>query len=204
MPSPRILAFAGSLRRDSYNKRLLRIAVQGAREAGAEVTLIDLADYPLPLFNEDIESGQGPPRNALLLRRLMTDHQGLLIASPEYNTSVTAVLKNTIDWVSRPLPGQDSPWKESFLNKVAVLLSAAPGPYGGQRGLAHLRSILGNIAVVVLPYQACVPFAGEAFDESGDLIEKKRHRQVVGLGRMLAVFLSKLGPDPYGLSVRSN
>src|SRR6184192_1650885 len=102
----RILAFAASTRRESFNKKLVAIAAQGAREAGAEVTLIDLKDFPLPLFDQDLEAGQGMPENGTKLKKLFIDHDGLLVASPEYNSSVTAVLKNVMDWVSRPAPGE--------------------------------------------------------------------------------------------------
>ena len=147
--TPRILAFAGSLRRESFNKKLVPIAAKGARDAGAEVTLIDLADFPLPLFDQDLEARQGMPENGKKLKQLFIDHDGLLIASPEYNSSITAVLKNTIDWVSRPAP--DEPSLVAFRSKVATLMSASPGALGGLRRLVHVRSILGNIGVIVLP-----------------------------------------------------
>src|SRR5271167_1654777 len=115
---PRILAFAGSLRRDSFNKKLVSIAAHGAREAGAEVTLIDLKDFPLPLFDQDLEAAQEPPEAATKLKRLFIDHDGLLIASPEYNSSITAVLKNAIDWVSRPAPNETP--LIAFKGKVAM------------------------------------------------------------------------------------
>src|SRR5690348_4723633 len=138
---PRILAFAGSTSRDSFNKRLVPIAAKGARDAGAEVTLIDLKDFPLPLFDQDLEAEQGMPDNGTKLKKLFIDHDGLLIASPEYNSSITGVLKNAIDWVSRPAPGE--PPLVAFTGKVSVLMSASPGALGGLRGLVHVRSILG-------------------------------------------------------------
>src|SRR6266446_5332539 len=101
---PRILAFAGSTRAASFNKRLVRIAARGAEAAGAEVTVIDLRDLPLPLFDQDQEAAEGPPENAKRLKALMVASDGFLIASPEYNSSISAVLKNTIDWASRPAP----------------------------------------------------------------------------------------------------
>ena len=151
---PRILAFACSLRRDPFNKKLVSIAAHGAREAGAEVTLIDLKDFPLPLFDQDLEAEQGMPENGKKLKKLFIDHDGLLIASPEYNSSFPAVLKNAIDWVSRPAPGEPS--LVAFRGKVATLMSASPGALGGLRGLVHVRSILGNIGVIVLPDQMAV------------------------------------------------
>src|SRR5262249_15022647 len=157
--TPRILAFAGSTRRESFNKKLLQHAAKGAREAGAEVTLLDLKDIPLPLFDQDLEAEHGMPDNGAKLKKLFIDHDGLLIASPEYNSSVTAVLKNALDWVSRPAPGEPS--LVAFRGKVAALLSASPGALGGLRGLVHVRSILGNIGVIVLPEQFAVPRAQE-------------------------------------------
>ena len=187
---PRILAFAGSIRRESFNKKLVAIAAQGAREAGAEVTLIDLKDFPLPLFDQDLEAEQGMPENGKKLKKLFIDHDGLLIASPEYNSSFPAVLKNAIDWVSRPAPGEPS--LVAFRGKVATLMSASPGALGGLRGLVHVRSILGNIGVIVLPDQIAVAQAHEAFNPDGTLKDPKRQAGIEGLGRTLAEFLAKL------------
>src|SRR5580693_4982888 len=164
---PRILAFAGSLRRESSNKKLVPIAAKGARDAGAEVTLIGLEDFPLPLFDQDLEARQRMPENGKKLKQLFIDHDGLLIASPEYNSSITAVLKNAIDWVSRPAPNEAP--LVGFKGKAAGLLSASPGALGGLRGLVHLRAILGNIGVLVLPDQIAVAKAFEAFVEDGSL-----------------------------------
>src|SRR6478672_201805 len=187
---PRILAFAGSLRKDSFNKKLVAIAAQGAREAGAEVTLIDLKDFPLPLFDQDLEAEQGMPENGKKLKKLFIDHDGLLIASPEYNSSFPAVLKNAIDWVSRPAPGEPS--LLAFRGKVATLMSASLGALGGLRGLVHVRSILGNIGVIVLPDQIAVAKAHEAFQSDGSLVDPKQQAGIEGLGKTLASFLMKL------------
>jgi chromate reductase len=187
--TPRILAFAGSTRRESFNKKLVEIAVKGAREAGAEVTLLDLKNFPLPLFDQDLEAEQGTPENGTKLKRLFIDHDGLLISSPEYNSSITAVLKNTIDWVSRPAP--DEPSLVAFQGKVATLMSASPGALGGLRGLVHIRSILGNIGVIVLPNQVAVPKAREAFLPDGSLTDTKQQASVEALGKALASFLIK-------------
>ena len=187
---PRILALAGSLRRESFNKKLVAIAAQGAREAGAEVTLIDLKDFPLPLFDQDLEADQGMPEMGKKLKKLFIDHDGLLIASPEYNSSFPAVLKNAIDWVSRPAPGEPS--LVAFRGKVATLMSASPGALGGLRGLVHVRSILGNIGVIVLPNQIAVAKTHEAFQPDGSLVDAKQQAGIEGLGRTLAEFLAKL------------
>ena len=188
---PRILAFAGSTRKDSFNKKLVRIAAQGAEVAGATVTLIDLKDFRLPLFDQDLEAAEGPPEAATKLKRLMAKHDGFLIASPEYNSSLSPVLKNAIDWVSRAGPGETP--LAAFKGKVVALMSASPGGLGGLRGLVHLRSILGNIGVIVLPDQIAVPTAHEAFGPDGALTDSKRQSAVQGLGRTLTEFVAKLG-----------
>ncbi|HIK05564.1 MAG TPA: NAD(P)H-dependent oxidoreductase [Trichormus sp. M33_DOE_039] len=190
--TPKILAFAGSTRTDSYNKKLVKIAAAGASAAGAEVTYIDLRDLPLPLFDEDLEAQQGLPANARTLKNLLISHQGLLIASPEYNSSLTAVLKNAIDWASRPSPNE--PPLAAFADKVAAIMSASPGGLGGLRGLVHLRAILGNIKVLVLPAQVAVPKAYEAFNADGSLKDPQQQESIEKLGENLATILSKLNP----------
>ena len=187
---PTILAFAGSTRTDSYNKRLVRIAAAGAKGAGADVTLIDLRDYPLPLYDGDLEASEGLPANARKLKILFLAHRGLLISAPEYNSSITAVLKNTIDWVSRTVPNEAP--LACFDGKVATLMSASPGPLGGLRGLVTVRSILQNIKVIVLPDQVSVPRAGDAFNPDGSLKDPKQHAAVEALGVKLAQILSRL------------
>jgi len=162
----RILAFAGSARSGSWNRKLLRIAVRQARELGAEVTEVDLGELNLPMFDEDFESDQGLPEGAKRLKRLMFDADGLLIACPEYNSSITPLLKNAIDWASRVEEGE-SPL-QAYQGKVAALVSASPGSLGGLRGLVHVRSILGNIGVLVVPEQVAVGNATSAFNETGE------------------------------------
>ena len=192
MSTPRILAFAGSLRKESYNKKLVQIAADGARRAGAEVTVIDLKDYPLPIYDGDLEAASGIPDNAQKLKKLFLEHDGLLLSCPEYNSSISAVLKNVIDWVSRPLPGE--PGLACYLGKTAVLMSASPGALGGLRGLVHVRSILGNINVIVLPEQIAVSKAHEAFNPDGTLKDAKQQAGVEGLGKTLAEFLKRIKP----------
>jgi NAD(P)H-dependent FMN reductase len=187
---PKILAFAGSTRIDSYNKKLLKIAAAGAKVAGAEVTYIDLRDLPLPLFDEDLEAQEGLPANARTFKDLLISHQGLLIASPEYNSSLTAVLKNAIDWASRPAPNEAP--LAAFAGKVASIMSASPGTLGGLRGLVHLRSILGNIKVLVLPDQIALPKAYEAFNADGTLKDPKQQESIEKLGDGLTKILLKL------------
>jgi chromate reductase len=189
---PKILAFAGSARKSSFNKKLVRIAAAGARVAGADVTLIDLADFPLPVFNEDDEAEHGLPPNGRKIKDLMLSHQGFLISSPEYNSSISGLLKNTIDWASRPVPGEAP--LACFANKVAVLMSASPGALGGLRGLVHVRAILGNIDTLALPGTISIAKAFDAFEEDGSLKDKKQQTTVEKLGADLAGMLHKLNP----------
>jgi len=188
--APRILAFAGSTRKDSFNKKLVQIAANGARAAGAETTIIDLKDFPLPLFDEDLEAAQGSPEAARKLKKLMIEHDGFLISAPEYNSSISAVLKNAIDWASRPAPQE--PPLIAFKGKAAVLMSASPGALGGLRGLVHVRAILGNIGVIVLPDQIAVSKAHESFAPDGSLKDTSQQAGIEGLGRTLASFVAKL------------
>ena len=188
--TPRILAFAGSTRRESFNRKLLKLAVQGAQQAGAQVTVVELADYPFPLFNEDDEAAGQKPTKVTELKQLFVEHDGILIASPEYNSSITPLLKNTLDWVSRAAPGE--PGLIAFQGKVAQLVSASPGALGGLRGLVHLRAILGNIGVIVLPAQIAVPKAHDEFQADGTLKNAKLQASVADLGAKLAGFITKL------------
>ena len=166
MTGPRLLAFAGSTRTHSLNQRLLDIAVTAAREAGAEVTAVRLRDFDLPLYDGDLEATAFPAR-ADELRALFIEHDGFLIATPEYNGSVSGVLKNAIDWASRPRTGESLIALPAFRGKVAGIMSASESPFGGLRGLAHLRQILGTIQTVVATEQVAVPHADRAFDETG-------------------------------------
>lgn len=187
---PRLLAFGGSLRRGSWNGRLVRIAANGATAAGADVTHIDLRDYPLPVFDEDLEAASGLPDSGRKLKDLFLANDGLLISSPEYNSSITAALKNVIDWVSRPAAGEAP--LACFAGKVAGIMATSPGALGGLRGLVHLRAILGNIQVLVLPDQVAVPRAHEAFDDHGQLRDAKLQAAVEGIGRRLAEVAARL------------
>jgi NAD(P)H-dependent FMN reductase len=187
--TPRILAFAASTRDGSYNKKLVPIAAAAARAAGAEVTEIDLRDFPIPLYDADLEKREGLPGNARRIKALMTEHDGFLIASPEYNSGITPLLKNTIDWASRAENGVKS---QAYAGKVAALVSASPGSLGGLRSLAMVRSILSHLGVLVLPTQRAVPNAGSAFADDGSLADGKTQQQVEAVGRALAEMLAKL------------
>ena len=164
--TPRILAFAGSARRESLNKKLLAVVVQAVRAAGAEVTLLDLNDLPLPLYHGDLEDEHGMPENAQKLVKLITGHPALLIASPEYNSLITPLLKNTIDWCTRAEPNP-------FLGKVAAIVSASPGMFGGVRSAQLARHLLLHLGCHVVPAQCTLPRADEAFDENGRLKEPR-------------------------------
>ena len=191
MTTPRILAFGGSLRRDSFNQKLAAAAAAGARAAGAEVTLIALRDHPLPVFDQDLEDAEGLPAAAKKLKQLFREHHGLIIAAPEYNSSITAALKNSIDWVSRA-ETDDEPPLSAFTGKTAILCAASPGALGGLRGLVTVRSILGNLGVTVLPDQVAVSKAHEAFKLDGSLADEKQAAKVKKLGTHLAQHLEKM------------
>ena len=188
--TPKILAFAGSTRVDSFNKKLVKIAVSGARASGAKVTFLDLRDLPMPLYDGDLEIQQGLSDNVKKFRALLMGHDGLLISAPEYNSGISGVLKNAIDWASRPLPGETP--LACFIGKVAVIMSASPGVLGGLRGLVQVRSILSNIQVLVLPQQMAIPKADEAFNADGTLKDVKQQVAIEALGRSLAEILIKL------------
>lgn len=188
--APKILAFAGSARTDSFNKRLVKIAAAGARAAGADVTYIDLREIPMPLYDQDLETKEGIPPNGRAFKALLKTHDGLLISSPENNSTVSALLKNVIDWASRA-EGDEKPL-ECFTGKTAAIMSASTGALGGLRGLVHLRAILGNINVLVLPAQIAIPQAHEAFNPDGTLKDAKKQHTVEELGKNLAEILAKL------------
>jgi len=186
----KILAFAGSIRRDSLNKRLVKLAAVKAREAGGEVTLIDLGDFALPLYDGDLEEAEGAPANATKLFELMKQHSAILLSCPEYNSSISGVLKNVIDWLSRPRQGELP--LAAFSGKVAALLSASPGTLGGLRGLFHVRSILQNIGVLVIPNLVSVSQAHKAFADNGELVDEGLAKKVSQLAYELVNVTNKL------------
>jgi NAD(P)H-dependent FMN reductase len=189
----KILAFAGSTRTDSYNKKLVKVAMGGAEAAGAQVTFLDLRDLNLPLYDGDLEASDGLPSGARKFKDLLLANDGIMISSPEYNSSISGVLKNAIDWGSRPVSGQ---WPlAEFKGKIAVLMSASPGPSGGLRGLVPVRSLLGNMGMIVLPEQVTVSTAHEAFNPDGTMKDAKKKSSVEDLGRNLAAIVAKLKSD---------
>ncbi|WP_251048363.1 NAD(P)H-dependent oxidoreductase [Halomonas sp. ISL-56] len=162
----KVLVFAGSAREASLNKQLAKLAAKRIEALGGEATFIDLKDYPCPLFDEDIET-QGMPDNVLKLRDILADHQALLVASPEYNGFITPLLKNTLDWLSRPY--QETPGLGLFAGKWAALVAASPGGLGGIRALPLGQQLLANLGLIVLPQPLSLPKAGSAFNDAGAL-----------------------------------
>lgn len=180
----RILAICGSIRRDSLNRRVLEAATKGVADTGAELTRLDLAEFPLPLYNGDLEATEGLPANALKLKDIFDAHDGLLLGCPEYNSSITPLLKNTIDWVSRPIEGR--PPLHAYRGKVAGLVAASSGALGGLRCLVHVRAILGNIGVIVIPEQRAVSVNAQTFGPDGRVADEAVRTSLELVGRRLA------------------
>ena len=184
--NPRILAFSGSARRESLNRKLLAVAVEATRKAGGEVTLLDLNEFTLPLYHGDLEDAAGMPANAQRLVTLITQHAGLLIASPEYNSQMTPLLKNTIDWCTR---GDANP----LIGKVAAVVSASPGMFGGIRSMTLARQLLTHLGCHVIPVQCILPQADKAFDEQGALKDARAQKSVNAVAETLVRTANKLG-----------
>jgi len=193
MAAIRIVAFAGSLRTASHNKKLIRIAAAGARLAGAEVTDLDLRDLPMPLYDGDIEREHGLPPNAKVFKRMLVEHHGILISSPEYNSAFSAVLKNAIDWASRAEPNE--PPLVAFKGKIAGLMAASPGNLGGVRGLAALRLVLSNIGVIVVPTQLAIARANDAFDADGSLKDERQQASIEAIAADVVRFAERLSAN---------
>ena len=171
MTTPKIIAFAGSIRNESVNKRLSKIALQAAEEAGAEVTWVDLADYQMPIYCQDYETEHGLPDSVIEFKELLKRNDGYLIASPEYNGSLTGIMKNTIDWTSRR--AEDEPRMACWDGKFAGIMAASPGGLGGLRGLSHLRTILAGIGTFVLPNHVAVGNAGTNLVDDVQIADEK-------------------------------
>ena len=193
MPIPKVLVFAGSIRTGSFNARLAAIAAKEIARAEAEVTRISLLDFPLPLYDGDLEARSGPPENALKLKRMFCAHQGVFIASPEYNASLAPLLKNTIDWISRVREKQEPPLS-AYRNRVFALGAASNGTLGGMRSLMALRQSLElGCGALVIPEQIAVREASHAFDENDELKDERSAallrtlaRRLVELARQIA------------------
>ena len=172
MPA-KILVLAGSIRTGSFNARLAAAATKELALMDADVTRISLADYPMPIYDGDLEAKSGQPENALKLKRHFMAHQGIFIVSPEYNASITPLLKNTLDWISRVREGGEPPLA-AYKNRVFALGGASPGPWGGMRSHMALRQVLEiGCGALVIPEYITVREATTAFDERDALHDER-------------------------------
>jgi chromate reductase, NAD(P)H dehydrogenase (quinone) len=179
MAPMKLLVFAGSTRQLSFNRRLAHVAAAMARDAGAEVTHLELADFDIPLYNADLEAAGTPP-DVIRLKEIMDAHPAWIIVSPEYNGSYTGLMKNTLDWASSPVKGHPvwSDGEKPFADKVVGLLSASPGALGGLRSLSHLNPLLSALHCWICPKQFALGSAGKAFDDQGQLADERQRRGV--------------------------
>jgi len=184
-PNPRILAFAGSARRESLNKKLLAVLAAEVEAAGGAVTRLDLNDLPLPLYHGDLEEAEGLPANAAKLVALIGAHAALLIAAPEYNSQPTPLLKNTIDWCTRAEPNP-------FADKVAAVASASPGMFGGVRSAQLTKQLLLHLGCHVIPAQCTVARAHEAFAADGRLKDARLAESARRLAQQLVATAGRL------------
>jgi chromate reductase len=185
--TPRILVLAGSVRSGAYSGRTADIAQKQLALQGADVTRISLADYPLPIMDEDLEERDGVPENAYKLARLIDTHDALLIATPEYNGSMPPLLKNTIDWVSR-VRSDGGRRLQPFLGKLVAICSSSEGHFAGIRSANHLRAVLSHIQMEVISPQVSVPRGGEAFDDNGDFREERLRK---GMERLCQTLIER-------------
>lgn len=179
-----LITFSGSLRSNSYNQKVAKQAQQIALELGYDAIHINLADYPLPLFNEDIENTE-TPASLNDLRRIFSSATSILIASPEYNGSFSAALKNTLDWLSRPDNNDSNAYQPPFNRLTVALTAASPGSLGGLRGLGQLREVMTNLGSLVIPQQLAIGAAYEAFNEEGKLVNQETVDRLTGLVKTL-------------------
>ncbi len=194
--SIRILGIAGSTRPESLNRRLLHVALRGADSAGstgAQIDDLDLRDLDIPLYDSEIEKSEGMPDGVRRLREALKASHGVIIASPEYNGSLTAVLKNAIDWTTRPDPqSPDDPPLAAWRGKASGIISTSPGGLGGIRGLVHLRAVLSHMGMHVVPQQAAIPSGHDAFHKNGSILDKQQHAQVESVGQAVAELAARL------------
>jgi chromate reductase len=183
----RLLFFAGSVREGSYNKKLARLAQHIATANGIEGVFVDLRDYPMPLYDADLEAEHGPPREAAAFKALLGEYQGVFIACPEYNSSITPLLKNTLDWVTR-VRGKGETGLEVYRSRVFAISGASPGYYGAMRSLLTVRQVLAvGIGAMVIPQQLALPRANNAFEEDGSLKDEAQQKLLTGVVEALAV-----------------
>lgn len=190
MTAPTIVVFAGSAREDSFNKKLARQAALFAEQAGAKAEFIDLRDIPMPLFDQDLEERDGEHPNATTFKAALKKADGIIIASPEHNSTYSALLKNVIDWASRKRDGEKP--LECFSGKTAAIMSASPGGLGGLRGLTNLRALLASIGMIVMPNQIAISQAFDAFNEDGTIKDEAKAASVRAVTEALVSAAGKL------------
>jgi chromate reductase len=191
MSALKILVIPGSLRTGSLNARLAATAAYEFTQAGAEITRISLADFPLPIYDGDLQSKSGVPKHAVNLKRMISAHHGVLIVTPEYNSSVPPLVKNTIDWVSRAQDPQESRG-QVFRERPFAIASASEGRLGGTRALAALRLILSACHATVIPNQLALSFASEAYDDMDRLKQPADAKALAALARQLIEFSQRM------------
>jgi NAD(P)H-dependent FMN reductase len=193
MAAPKILVIPGSLRSRSHNGRLAALATKELMQADADVTRISLADYPLPIYDADLAAQSGPPANALKLKQLVCAHRGIFIASPEYNASITPLLKNAIDWIS-VVRERGEPLLVAYQDRAFGLGACSPGRSGGMQSLIALRQVLAvGCRALVIPQQVTVPNAAEAFDDEDRLRDQRTAEQLRTVARQLIDYARMLG-----------
>lgn len=186
MKQPRIVVMAGSRRREALSRRVAQACAQAVREAGAEVELVDLGDYPAPLYDGDLEAAAGLPEGVVRLQRVLHASDGLLVVNPEYNGSLTPLLKNTLDWCSRPNPADpERSGGKVYAGRAAAVVGSSPGALGGMRVLFHVRDVLGYLGMQVIPQQLAVGKAGEAVGAEGRLLDAAQQGMLEGLAAAL-------------------
>lgn len=194
---PRVLVFAGSARREAFSKRVARAAAASITTSGGTPTLIDLADFELPVYNGDLEASSGLPEAAARLQALIGGHDALLIASPEYNGSMTPLLVNTLDWCSRTdRQGRPPTGLAVFAGKPAALVGSSPGALGGLRALVHLRDLLGYLGMLVIAPQLAVARANEALDAEGRFADDRQKAALDAVAAALVRVASAVGASP--------
>ena len=181
---PRILLFAGSIRTGAFSGKVADAAQKELASQGADVTRISLSDYPLPIMDQDLERERGIPESALKLARQFAAHDAVLVCTPEHNGSMPALLKNTIDWVSRVHRDNGRPL-DPYHGKVAGICSSSEGQFAGIRSANHLRAVLSHIGMELISPQVSVPHGGDAFDEEGDFREERFRKGMTRLCRTL-------------------
>lgn len=183
MSGPHVLVMAASLRRESLNHRLATVVAAALAQQQASVRLVRMSDFPMPVYDGDLEDREGLPAGAVALRQMMQAHDAFVFCCPEYNASIPGAFKNALDWVSRPYG--DEPGLLPYQNKTVALMSASPGALGGLRSLAHVRAILSHVGCLVLAEQFGLPKADQAFDSDGALLSERHQRRISSISERL-------------------